>query len=899
MNKNRFFALFAPVMLLAAGAMLVGCSSTDVVRESPRRACCPPGNGLLGDGVNTSADEFAPFIERTGNGFTLWFTSSRETPGRKRTSLPNEIFLSRRSGVFNTRDLCDGWSVAQRVSSISAYFDDWTRGAAVIHRGNMVLAAEQTTDAAGALRPSGAGYNLFLYAARRGEGDDFSDPIPLQTVNAPASWTSQPALSPSGDTLLFASDRPNPENPEDKSVNIWYSLRSGGAWSAPRLLKGISTPVDDMSPCIDESGNLYFASKWNYASASESTTGFDLYLAGPLAQALAEGGKILPVNLNNFTAQENYSINGRYDEIFPRIVLTEYGRFIFWSSNAPGGYGGYDIYACRLPAPRVWMMPVVTCYEKGNVPTADVRVEGRRMQGERLQAESDGKVSSVLSGDKIRVEVGQSVTFSRISGSDECVTVDCKPVTATARFGDTLQVVPVDCDCNPRTVESILLSDASGIPYFITGYWWPNTSRNYQEFNQRYSTGALKRAKFIDRGDYDYLCATRKIDEFFEKNVYEKIESVVRRVDKCAEKNITLMISIIGYTDACGLRPGAYTDEDVAMRNVRISSGTDMWARQLPAADGSRAVSLKESGQRGNVILSMLRSYFTMKTIDRDMSERSEDYRRFKTDNRIVFDFEGMGIYDPNAWRGPIKAESPLVENPCRKKARQASLWCNDPQGRRIEIYITPVVGDPTSVARPLETDLIRREEVPAGSSPRACDCFRAEHSFRDSAEAVFVRAILGEFADPEKYSADRITLREESDTTGSRRFVLSTDCLSTATEAEDASRALSTAARKAADMLGRYAPRGAADCRLFSISFGAFTYLKNAQTLMDTLKPLLGCPLFVREAAELETGQQVYAVRTGMFKDKAEAEAAVEKYAAELRKRKLALPMRVMQEME
>ncbi|MDH7516636.1 MAG: hypothetical protein QHI48_12280, partial [Bacteroidota bacterium] len=780
MNPARFLRSVCLVLLLCGAGWLAGCSSSDVARVDERRGCCPPGSGRLGAGVNTAADEFAPFVERTDRGFILWFTSSRRLEGKKRTSLPNDIFTSRRSGMFTVHDLCEGWEAARRIEPIDTAFDTWTKGAAIIRGNEMFLAAEQSIDHPGVMRPSASGYNLFLWNMQRREGDRFANPVPLGNVNEPHWWTSQPALSSSGDTLVFASDRPNPDFPQDTSINIWYAVRKGGVWTAPRLVKAVSTPVDDMSPSIDENGNLTFASQWDFATDKRSPSGFDLYFAGPLS-AVLEGRGAAPVNMNVLTAQENVAVNTDADEIFPHIVTTEAGRFVFWASNAPGGFGGFDIHACRLPSPRVWLLPVVTCYEKGDLPTKDIHVQGRPMPGERLQVSIDGRTTTVASGEKIRVEVGQTVVFTRLRGADECVNIHCEPVTVRVPFGDTLQLVPIDCDCNPTVEESVLLSDASGIPYFITGYWWPNTTRNFQDFNARYATGELKPAKFIDRNDYDYLCATKVVDEFFERNVYPKIERVAERLGKCTAKNTGLLITIVGYTDACPLRPGSYAGEEVLMAGVRIPSGVSMQSRQLPASNGSGSVDLREGGQQGNVILSMLRAYYTMKTIDREMSEKSESYRRMKSENRVFYSLDGMGIYDSTAWRGPLRPEAVRVRHSCRKTPRPVTYWCNDPLGRRIEIFIKTVTGDPGVVGRPLETDLVQKEEMPSDMVPKPCGCHRAEYAFRDSAEAVFVRAVLAEFIDPVRFSRDSLYLREESDPPGAKRFVLTTGCLESA----------------------------------------------------------------------------------------------------------------------
>ncbi|MDH7516661.1 MAG: SPOR domain-containing protein, partial [Bacteroidota bacterium] len=103
--------------------------------------------------------------------------------------------------------------------------------------------------------------------------------------------------------------------------------------------------------------------------------------------------------------------------------------------------------------------------------------------------------------------------------------------------------------------------------------------------------------------------------------------------------------------------------------------------------------------------------------------------------------------------------------------------------------------------------------------------------------------------------------------------------------------------AQRVSSLFARYSPRSTADCRLHAVSFGTFRYLKNAHDLIDTLKEVLDCPLFVRQTADPRSGETRYSVRTGMFRDRSEADEMVARYQARLRKSKITLPIRVVQE--
>jgi WD40-like Beta Propeller Repeat len=71
-----------------------------------------------------------------------------------------------------------------------------------------------------------------------------------------------PAPSPDGRTLVFTSYRPFPGQQTGRaSANLWYVEKRGDGWSAPRPMRGASTPANyDSGPWFDPSGTLHFAS---------------------------------------------------------------------------------------------------------------------------------------------------------------------------------------------------------------------------------------------------------------------------------------------------------------------------------------------------------------------------------------------------------------------------------------------------------------------------------------------------------------------------------------------------------------------------------------------------------------------------------------------------------------
>gem|GEM_PF-3422092 len=80
------------------------------------------------------------------------------------------------------------------------------------------------------------------------------------TVNwpDPATTTTDPDLSPDGERLYFASDRPGGLG----RLDLWMARRDAGGWQAPiNLGPPVNTPYEESGPCVSADGRtLYFSS---------------------------------------------------------------------------------------------------------------------------------------------------------------------------------------------------------------------------------------------------------------------------------------------------------------------------------------------------------------------------------------------------------------------------------------------------------------------------------------------------------------------------------------------------------------------------------------------------------------------------------------------------------------
>ena len=156
------------------------------------------------------------------------------------------------------------------------------------------------------------------------ENDKWTKPVSLnELINYPEAESKQPAISPGGDTLYFASNRPGGYGQFD----IWMSIDAGeNQWGLPvNAGRQINTKVNDLTPALSDIPSVLFFSSEGHPGYG----GYDLFVA----KKTSRGDTVL-YNLN-------FPFNSVKDDCFIAFNRQE----IFWSSNRAGGKGGFDIYA--------------------------------------------------------------------------------------------------------------------------------------------------------------------------------------------------------------------------------------------------------------------------------------------------------------------------------------------------------------------------------------------------------------------------------------------------------------------------------------------------------------------------------------------------------------------------
>ena len=110
-----------------------------------------------------------------------------------------------------------------------------------------------------------------IYVARFGRKRWQSPEMLGKEINQPGTNSKHPAVSPSGDTLFFASDRRGGQGKTD----IWVSHRDAqGEWQPPQNLNAINTSQDEVFPHFQATEQLLFFA----SNGMEGRGGMDLYM---------------------------------------------------------------------------------------------------------------------------------------------------------------------------------------------------------------------------------------------------------------------------------------------------------------------------------------------------------------------------------------------------------------------------------------------------------------------------------------------------------------------------------------------------------------------------------------------------------------------------------------------
>ncbi|WP_339792822.1 hypothetical protein [uncultured Imperialibacter sp.] len=169
------------------------------------------------------------------------------------------------------------------------------------------------------------------------------------------SYDIEPAFSPDGSKLYFASRRSLTNGGPDEDFDIWYvEKQQDGSWTEA---KNMGAPVNsdghEYYPSVVKSGNLYFTLRLEEGGMG----GEDIVLSR------FENGKFMtPEPLDS-------AVNSSTDE-YNAFVDPDEQFIIFGSWQREGSQGGGDLYISRKGAAGTWQ-PAVNMGDAINSPRLD------------------------------------------------------------------------------------------------------------------------------------------------------------------------------------------------------------------------------------------------------------------------------------------------------------------------------------------------------------------------------------------------------------------------------------------------------------------------------------------------------------------------------------------------
>jgi len=191
----------------------------------------------------------------------------------------------------------------------------------------------------------GTGTDADIYERRR-DGNAWSRPVKLESINS-THIERDVALSPDGQTMLFASDRPSVLG----GFDLFVCRRDGDGWHQAELLAHANSDADDLSPTLARNNTLYFSSNRSVADDAQAESGSDAdkTVVDPKTGRVALHSSFdLYVTTLKSTAPPTPIENANSTAADLDPCLSPVGDFLYFASDRETGWGGFDIYRMRI-----------------------------------------------------------------------------------------------------------------------------------------------------------------------------------------------------------------------------------------------------------------------------------------------------------------------------------------------------------------------------------------------------------------------------------------------------------------------------------------------------------------------------------------------------------------------
>lgn len=151
---------------------------------------------------------------------------------------------------------------------------------------------------------------------------------------------SDPVLSPDGETMFFASDRPaTPNGVDEHRFQIWQVKKTAHGWSKPELVSGaINTQGSQVFASVTNDGTMYFTS-------SRKTGSYDIFRA-----RLVDGVYKEAEDLGS-------AINGPGIASLEAWIAPDESYLLIGSFGRENGYGNSDLFV-SFQEKGIWGKPI-------------------------------------------------------------------------------------------------------------------------------------------------------------------------------------------------------------------------------------------------------------------------------------------------------------------------------------------------------------------------------------------------------------------------------------------------------------------------------------------------------------------------------------------------------------
>jgi len=433
--------------------------------------------------------------------------------------------------------------------------------------------------------------NSDIYISEKTNGK-WSEPQLFGSEINTDSYESYPAISSDGKYLFFVSDREGGMG----GLDIYYSKIDGGKWTqAINAGASINSDKDETAPNFSQLNELYFSS-----DKDGGLGGFDIYKS----------------NFENDVFKQIIHLKEPINSKFNDIGSAAFQNSIVISSNRAGGCGGKDLYKFTICKP---------VYYRGNVIS---KSDEMPLEGTAFLLDKDKNIIS-------EIPVTTNGTFD----------FELKPNTRyfVRYFNSCLPNYVPEQEINPICSDSLVIKLASNfvlpdnlatfdfkdykIPFFVTGYYHPNSIDNLQALRLKFSYnifGKNDKTKYIEYPGEIYDDYATQVEDALNEVVSYIVGILDNISNDCVEKHPKLKIKITGFADPRPISAASIYDDD-------------------SIDDEEIGLVLKRGDSIDNLLLSKLRAYFTYKYLDKKLEDIST-YSEFK--NKIEWEILGKGVAD-------------------------------------------------------------------------------------------------------------------------------------------------------------------------------------------------------------------------------------------------------------